>query len=169
MFNAFGHVGGGELGATRYLPYIDHCADGRILCEHDAVVATIRASGAPYALTHRRERNAHVRRHVAWLNAIADDNVEVYEHLVKHNDPPPLGTSSAGRVALCAAIPGRLLRRHGYQAALPGVVRDHRRQAAQLAVWICRRISRLCACSRRKPRSRNTRPSLNRRSCCSTG
>src|SRR5438270_9684983 len=83
-----GYVGGGELSADGLLPYMDHIADDILLLTDGSILGIVRASGAPFALQSPADRNAHTRRHVAWLNAIADENVEVWEYLIKHDDVP---------------------------------------------------------------------------------
>ena len=94
--DVLGYAAGGELIADALLPYADHVAPQVVLLRDGSVMATYRASGVPFALARNDERNAHHRRHVAWLNAIADDNVEVVEHLVRHRHVPPMPPRPAG-------------------------------------------------------------------------
>ena len=55
-------------------------------------MSVLRMPGAPFALVMNGERNAYKRRLVAFLNAVADENVEVHIHLVKHDAMLPAAT-----------------------------------------------------------------------------
>ena len=84
-----GYSGGMEFGSDPYFPYIDHIAPAVMLLSDSSILAVLRARGAPFSLVMNRERNAYKRRLVAFLNAIADENVEVFIHLVKHDASLP--------------------------------------------------------------------------------
>lgn len=86
----FGYAGGAERESDTLFPYVDHIGWGTMLCSDDSVLATLRMPGAGL-LVMNRQRNSYKRRLTAFLNAIADENVEVHIHLVKHDAtlPPP--------------------------------------------------------------------------------
>src|SRR4051794_14074371 len=73
----FGYVSG-EMGSDEYFPYIDHIAPTVMLLANNAVMSVMRMPGAPFALVMNGQRNAYKRRLTAFLNAVADENVEVY-------------------------------------------------------------------------------------------
>ncbi len=85
-----GYGGGGEMSPDRLLPYEDHVADGVVLLRDDSLLAMARLSGVPFSLVGTGERNAQFRRHVAFLNAVSDENVEVYEYIVSHSAVAPM-------------------------------------------------------------------------------
>ena len=60
-----------------------------MLLADNSVMSVMRMPGAPFALVMNSQRNAHKRRLTAFLNAIADENVEVHIHLVKHDAALP--------------------------------------------------------------------------------
>ena len=94
--SAFGYSGGLEYGSDEFFPYIDHVGPATMLLRDDSVMAVLRMPGAPFALVMNAERNGYKRRLVAFLNAVADENVEVHIHLVKHDATlPPFNHGNA--------------------------------------------------------------------------
>jgi type IV secretion system protein VirB4 len=91
IMERFGYVAG-ELSSDTYFPYIDHIAPSVMLLADNSVMSVMRMPGAPFALVMNSQRNAHKRRLTAFLNAIADENVEVHIHLVKHDATLPAAT-----------------------------------------------------------------------------
>lgn len=85
-----GYCGGGEMSAAAFLPYVDHCSDQVLLLADGSVLAMCRMVGAPFSLRSNSDRNAQRRPHIAFLNAVADDNVEIHEHLVRHRGVRPM-------------------------------------------------------------------------------
>jgi type IV secretion system protein VirB4 len=87
----FGYAAG-EFGSDEHFPYIDHIAPTVMLLADNSVMSVLRMPGAPFALVMNAERNGYKRRLVAFLNAVADENVEVHIHLVKHDAMLPPAT-----------------------------------------------------------------------------
>jgi type IV secretion system protein VirB4 len=83
---------GNEFSSDAYFPYIDHIGPTMMLLADNSVMAVMRMPGAPFALVMNSQRNGDKRRLVAFLNAIADENVEVHIHLVKHDATLPEAT-----------------------------------------------------------------------------
>ena len=93
-----GYAGAMERASDQYFPYVDHIGPATMLNSDGSVLAVLRMPGAPFSLVMNSERNGHKRRLVAFLNAVADENVEVHIHLVKHDATLPAsshGTASA--------------------------------------------------------------------------
>ena len=86
-----GFSGAQERASDAYFPYVDHIGPGVMMLSDGSVMGVLRLPGASFYLVLNRERNAQKRRLTAFLNAAADENVEVHIHLVKHNStlPPP--------------------------------------------------------------------------------
>ena len=85
-----GFSGGGELAAHALLPYRDHISERVVELRDGSLMAADRLPGSPFVLLSNAGRNRLKRRHVAFLNAAADDNVEICEHLVRHDGVPGL-------------------------------------------------------------------------------
>ncbi len=91
-----GYAGGMERASDQFFPYVDHIGPATLLLSDDSVMGVLRMPGAPFSLVMNGERNGHKRRLVAFLNAVADENVEVHIHLVKHDATlPPASHGSA--------------------------------------------------------------------------
>jgi len=98
-----GYSGEGERASDVFFPYVDHIGPATMLCSDGSYLAVLRMPGACFSLVMNRKRNSHKRRLVAFLNAVADENVEVHIHLVKHDATlPPL--NHGGALAPWAAI-----------------------------------------------------------------
>lgn len=92
LIEKFGYSGGGEFGSDEYFPYIDHIGPTTMLLADNSVMSVLRMPGAPFALVMNGARNGYKRRLVAFLNAVADENVEVHIHLVRHDAQLPAAT-----------------------------------------------------------------------------
>ena len=81
----------GEKNSDTFFPYRDHIAPTVMLNTDNSIMSVLRMPGAPFATVANSQRNSNKRRLVALLNAVADENVEVHIHLVKHDAylPPP--------------------------------------------------------------------------------
>lgn len=93
-----GYSGGAERGSDAFFPYIDHIGPelATMLCADDSLLGVFRMPGACFSLVMNRLRNSYKRRLTAFLNAVADENVEVHIHLVKHDARlPPINISQA--------------------------------------------------------------------------
>ena len=84
-----GYAGAMERASDHFFPYVDHIGPATLLCSDDSVMGTLRMPGAPFALALNGGRNGNKRRLTAFLNAVADENVEVHIHLVKHDATLP--------------------------------------------------------------------------------
>ena len=84
-----GYSGGDEFGSDAFFPYLDHIADDVMLLADGSRLAVLRLAGAPFSLVMNVERNGYKRRLIAFLNAVADENVEIHLHLVKHDAELP--------------------------------------------------------------------------------
>lgn len=91
LADAFGYSGGRELGSDSYFPYLDHIGPKleTLLLADGSRLGVVRFDGAPFSLALNSTRNGNKRRQVAYLNAVADENVEVHFHLVKHRAEMP--------------------------------------------------------------------------------
>lgn len=85
-----GYGGAGEMLADPFLPYVDHVLPHAMLLEGGGLLGVSRLNGFRVGLAGDAGRMADVVRHRAALNAIADENVEVFEWLVRHEGAPPL-------------------------------------------------------------------------------
>jgi type IV secretion system protein VirB4 len=91
-----GYAGAMERASDRFFPYVDHIGPATMLLSDDSVMGTLRMPGAPFSLVMNGERNGCKRRLVAFLNAVAGENVEVHIHLVKHDATlPPVSHGDA--------------------------------------------------------------------------
>src|SRR5271166_4165806 len=84
----FGYASG-ELSSDEYFPYVDHISPPVMLLADNSVMSVLRMPGAPFSMVMHSQRNGYKRRLVAFLNAVADENVEVHIHLVKHDAALP--------------------------------------------------------------------------------
>ena len=92
LADQLGYSGGMESGSDHVFPYVDHIAPGTMLLADGSLLAVLRMPGAPFSVVMNSERNGYKRRLVAFLNAVADENVEVHIHLVKHDAMLPPAT-----------------------------------------------------------------------------
>lgn len=100
LADALGYSGGGEMASDEFFPYLDHIGPRlqTLLLADGSRMGVLRMRGAPFSLALGSTRNSYKRRLVAYLNAVADENVEVHIHLVKHDaDLPWDGVRAASR------------------------------------------------------------------------
>lgn len=83
-----GNTGFTERAGEIYLPYIGHVADGAVLLRNGSVMAMGHLDGVAFEMEDPAFRNARCRSFNTLYRNIADDNVSVYVHLVRHNDVP---------------------------------------------------------------------------------
>lgn len=83
-----GNSGSTERAADDYLPYVGHIADKVVLLQNGSVLAMGHIEGVAFELEDPAMRNARARALNNVLRNIADDNVSVYMHLVRHSDVP---------------------------------------------------------------------------------
>ncbi|MBY3123121.1 MULTISPECIES: VirB4 family type IV secretion/conjugal transfer ATPase [Rhizobium] len=84
----FGTSGRTERSGEIYLPYVGHLSDKAVLLEDGAIMAMAHVRGLPFELEDVALRNARCRAFNTLLRNIADDNVSICAHLVRHNDVP---------------------------------------------------------------------------------
>ncbi len=79
-----GDPGRTERSAAPYLPYLGHVRPDVVLLEDGSLLAMGELQGVPYELAAEAERNASARLlNSLWRN-VADDNVTIGAHLVRH-------------------------------------------------------------------------------------
>ena len=85
-----GHKGGGERSGEIYLPYVGHVSDQAVLLRDGSVMAMGHLSGMAFELEEPVMRNARCRNFNTLFRNIADDNVLLSTHLIRHPDVPEL-------------------------------------------------------------------------------
>lgn len=105
LAGVLGFCGAGEASPDPYLPFVDHCRPAVMLLRDGSLLGMARLAGQPSTVASNQGRNGHVMRHTAWLNAIANDNVEVFEHLVRHDGVP----AQAPRPPACGSFDAAFL------------------------------------------------------------
>jgi type IV secretion system protein VirB4 len=83
-----GNSGFSERSGEIYLPYIGHIADGAVLLRDGSVMAMGLIDGVAFELEDPAIRNGRSQSFNTLFRNIADDNVTVYVHLVRHGDVP---------------------------------------------------------------------------------
>lgn len=84
-----GNTGFAERAGDIYLPYVGHVAEGAVLLKDGSVMAMGHIDGVAFELENPELRNARCRSFNTLYRNIADDNVTVNIHLVRHGDVPP--------------------------------------------------------------------------------
>ena len=85
-----GDSGYSERSGEIYLPYVGHVAEQAVLLRDGSVMAMGHASGAAFELEEPETRNARLRNLNTLFRNIADDNVNISTHLIRHTDVPEL-------------------------------------------------------------------------------
>ena len=98
-----GDSGYSERSGEIYLPYVGHLAEQAILLRDGAVMAMGHVGGAAFELEEPRMRNARLRNLNTLFRNIADDNVNICTHLIRHPDVPEL-PQAAFRSAFAAGL-----------------------------------------------------------------
>ena len=78
-----------ERSAGKYLPYIGHIGPQAVLLDSGALMAVAHVEGQPFELADHAARNARQRLLNTLYRNIADDNVAIYTHLVRHANMTP--------------------------------------------------------------------------------
>ena len=81
-----GDNGRSERGADKYLPMIGHIRPEIVLMGDGAVLAVAHIEGTAFELADHAARNSRVRLLNTLLRNMADDNVVIYTHLIRHPD-----------------------------------------------------------------------------------
>ncbi|WFS70135.1 VirB4 family type IV secretion/conjugal transfer ATPase (plasmid) [Agrobacterium leguminum] len=101
-----------ERSGEVYLPYIGHISDQVVLLEDGSILAMAHIDGLAFELEEVEIRNARCRAFNTLFRNIADDNVSIYAHLVRHNDvtaPPARQFRSAFASGLNETFDKRVL------------------------------------------------------------
>jgi len=77
----------------------DRIGPAALLGADSSVMGVLRMTGAPFSLVTNEVRDGHKLRLAAFLNAVADENVEVHIPLVRHD--PTLPPASRGGASSC--------------------------------------------------------------------
>ncbi len=77
----------------------DRIGPAALVSADSSVMGVLRMTGAPFSLVTNGVCDDHKRRLAAFLNAVADENVEVHIHLVRHD--PTLLPASRGGASSC--------------------------------------------------------------------
>ncbi len=85
-----GDAGRGERSGEIYLPYVGHIADQVVLLQDGSVMAMGHVSGPSFEMEEPVMRNARLRNLNTLFRNIADDNVAISTHLIRHPDVPEL-------------------------------------------------------------------------------
>jgi type IV secretion system protein VirB4 len=82
----WGDAGKSERSAAKYLPYVGHTAPQVVLLDNGGVMTMAHVQGTPFELANHADRNARLRRLNTVYRNMADDNVIICTHLVRHSD-----------------------------------------------------------------------------------
>ena len=85
-----GDTGYSERSGEIYLPYVGHIAENAVLLRDGSVMAMGHIEGAAFELENFEMRNARLRNLNTLFRNIADDNVIISTHLIRHPDVPEL-------------------------------------------------------------------------------
>lgn len=86
MADFFGYSGGFERGPDRLIPYFDHIKPDVVILDDGAVMGMLRIKPVGFHLSSNSSRNGNARRHFAMLQLLADQQTEITETLVCHDD-----------------------------------------------------------------------------------
>jgi type IV secretion system protein VirB4 len=75
-----------ERAATPYLPYIGHIGPQTLLLENGALLAMAHVEGQAFELADHEARNARLRLLNTLYRNLADDNITLHTHLIRHED-----------------------------------------------------------------------------------
>ncbi|TQX83531.1 MULTISPECIES: VirB4 family type IV secretion/conjugal transfer ATPase [Rhizobium] len=107
-----GNSGTAERSGEVYLPYVGHLNDNVVLLADGSIMTMAHVSGLAFELEDNETRNARARAFNTLFRNIADDNVSIYAHLVRHSDvrpPPPRNFRSVFAARLDHAFEERVL------------------------------------------------------------
>lgn len=84
-----GDSGSTERNAGRYLPFAGHIGPWAVLLDSGALMAMGHLPGISFELADHGARNARLRLLNTVYRNIADDNVAIHTHLIRHRDADP--------------------------------------------------------------------------------
>lgn len=99
-----GDSGVRERSGELYLPFVGHIGPQTVLMEDGSVLAIAEVKGVPFELEDHAERNARLRMLNTLLRNVADDNLAIYTHLVRHPFQESLGSAAQFRSAFAASL-----------------------------------------------------------------
>ena len=73
----------------RYLPFVGHISAQAVLLETGGLLAMAHVQGLPFELADHAARNARLRLMNTVYRNMADDNVAIFTHLIRHKDEAP--------------------------------------------------------------------------------
>lgn len=79
-----GNSGASERSGEIYLPFVGHIGPQTVLLEDGSLLAMAMVEGVPFELEDHAQRNARLRTLNTLFRNIADDNLAIYTHLVRH-------------------------------------------------------------------------------------
>src|ERR1700744_5428894 len=79
-----GNSGASERSGELYLPYVGHIGPQTVLLDDGSLLAMAQVTGVPFELEDHAQRNAKLRALNTLFRNIADDNVAIYSHFVRH-------------------------------------------------------------------------------------
>jgi len=85
-----GNNGYAERSGEIYLPYVGHIAADVLLLEDGSVCAIGHIAGVPFEMEEPAMRNSRLRNLNTVFRNIADDNVTIVTHLIRHEDKEEL-------------------------------------------------------------------------------
>ena len=88
-----------ERAGTAYARHHGHVRDGVALMQDGAVCAAIECAGYPHEMAGDAALNGRHALRSALLRNIADEDVQLYEHLVRHDEAPPYLLHAAHRLS----------------------------------------------------------------------
>ena len=93
----FGLSGAGERDPSRLIPYFDHIRPNVMLLKDGGVMGMLHLrSCLPFELSSNAQRNGGASRHFALLQLLADQQTEIVEHAVCHDNVTPPLDNGAG-------------------------------------------------------------------------
>ena len=101
-----GDSGVRERSGELYLPFVGHIGPQTILMEDGSVLAMAELQGVPFELEDHAQRNARLRMLNTLFRNIADDNVALYTHLIRHPLEELETTQRLFRSAFARALDG---------------------------------------------------------------
>lgn len=93
-----------ERAGTRYVRQYGHVSDTAVLFEDGTVGAVVAAPGFPYEMADPRTLNGEQSVRSALMRAMADDDVQIYEHLVQHDAVPEIAGGALPRTGYAAEL-----------------------------------------------------------------
>src|ERR1700744_3333497 len=82
-----GNRGASERSGEFYLPFVGHIGPQTVMLGDGSLLVMAQVTGVPFGLEDHAQRNAKLRALNTLFRNIADDNVAIYWHFVRH--PPP--------------------------------------------------------------------------------